>query len=50
MTLSAKSLMPRLTKDELISEMARLGKMPPKEWTMMEISLSGRTSFVWSTA
>ena len=31
--------MPRMSKDEMISEMARLGEMPPKEWTMMEISL-----------
>eukprot|EP00435_Cladocopium_sp_Y103_P029667 s1866_g7.t1 len=30
--------MPRMTKSEMISEMARLGEMPPKDWTMMELS------------
>ena len=30
--------MPRPTKSELIMEMARLGEVPPKDWTMVEIS------------
>ena len=30
--------MPRLTKSQMILEMAELGELPPREWTMVEIA------------